>query len=263
MRKTTAVIVSGGCPGVGHRGVAPVTSRGQRRRRAGGRLRGRRPRSTNSTTRFLQWPLPAGGQAYADIDGRRLHTYVVDQAAISRRYRDQGHPQFWGRVIGSSADTGTADWLAGHFTRIGLSDVRIQPIDLAPQWMPQSWEITRRPAADDAAARSIRGTGVWHARHGAGRPRRGRRLGRHRQRCGLRRPRRPRQSGLHVQHGAAGIDEQHVDAEGGPSARKHEARRRCSRSSRCRATVATSCIRCASTFRSSRSGWRTATRCAT
>src|SRR3954469_4079682 len=85
---------------------------------------------------FLQWPLPAGAQAYADIDGKRLHTYVVDQAAISRRYRDQGHRQFWGRITGTSGDAESAEWLAAHFRRIGLTDTRIQPIDLPPQWMP-------------------------------------------------------------------------------------------------------------------------------
>jgi hypothetical protein len=91
---------------------------------------------------FLQWPLPHGGEAYADIDGTRLHVYVVEQAAISRRYRDQGHPQFWGRITGTSGDSESAGWLAGHFTRIGLSEVRSQPIDLPPQWMPQSWSVT-------------------------------------------------------------------------------------------------------------------------
>ena len=91
---------------------------------------------------YLQWPLPASGQAYSDIDGRHLHRYVVDQAAIARRYRDQGHPQFWGRITGTSADAESAQWLAAHFTRIGLAGVRVQPIDLPPQWMPQSWTIT-------------------------------------------------------------------------------------------------------------------------
>src|ERR1051326_5596951 len=93
-------------------------------------------------TAFLEWPLPPTAKAYADIDGRHLHTYVVDQAAISRRYRDQGHPQFWGRITGTSGDAESAEWLAGHFKRIGLSDRRIQPIDLPPQWMPESWTIT-------------------------------------------------------------------------------------------------------------------------
>ena len=45
---------------------------------------------------------PADAQAYGAIDGRHLHGLVVDQAGISRRYRDQGHPQYWGRIIGTS-----------------------------------------------------------------------------------------------------------------------------------------------------------------
>src|SRR6266545_1110077 len=53
---------------------------------------------------LLEWPLPPGGQAYATIDGRHLHGYVDQQVAISRRYRDQGHPKFWGRIIGTSSD---------------------------------------------------------------------------------------------------------------------------------------------------------------
>jgi len=91
---------------------------------------------------LLRWPLPAGAEAYADIDGRRLHRYVVEQADMSRRYRDQGHPQFWGRITGTSADAESAEWLAGKFREIGLSDVRIQPLDLGPQWMAQSWEVS-------------------------------------------------------------------------------------------------------------------------
>ena len=91
---------------------------------------------------FLQWPLPPGAEAYRAIDGKRLHEYVVEQAAISRRYRDQGHPKFWGRIIGTSADAESAEWLAAKFWAIGLEDARIQPFDLQPQWMPQSSEVT-------------------------------------------------------------------------------------------------------------------------
>jgi len=91
---------------------------------------------------FLQWPLPPGAEEYADIDGRHLLEYVVEQAEISRRYRDQGHPKYWGRIIGTSGDAESAEWLAAKFDEIGLSDVHIQPFDLQPQWMPQSWEVT-------------------------------------------------------------------------------------------------------------------------
>src|SRR5262245_8736141 len=62
--------------------------------------------------------------------------------AISRKYRDSGHPQFWGRIIGSSADAENQQWLLKKFTEIGLSDVHLQPLDMVPQWMPQSWEVT-------------------------------------------------------------------------------------------------------------------------
>src|SRR5262245_49483703 len=97
---------------------------------------------TQPSDRLLEWSLPAGEQAYSRIDGSHLHRYVEEQAAISRRYRDQGHPKFWGRIIGTSADAESAEWLANKFKSAGLSDVRIQPLDLTPQWFPQKWDVT-------------------------------------------------------------------------------------------------------------------------
>jgi hypothetical protein len=92
---------------------------------------------------FLQWPLPAGeDRVYGAIDGKHLHQYVVEQAVIARKYRDAGHPQFWGRITGTSGDAEAAEWMSAKFKQIGLTDVRIQPIDLPPQWLPQSWTIT-------------------------------------------------------------------------------------------------------------------------
>ena len=91
---------------------------------------------------LLEWPLPPGEQRYGTINGKLLHRYVVEQAAISRHYRDQGHPKFWGRIIGTSGDAEAAEWLAAKLRAIGLADVRIQSLDLAPQWMPQSWDVS-------------------------------------------------------------------------------------------------------------------------
>jgi len=90
---------------------------------------------------LLQWPLSAADARYGAIDGRHLHRVVGDLAAIARRYRDAGHPQYWGRIIGTSADEESAKYLVDRFRQIGLSDVRLQPFDLPPQWMPRSWEI--------------------------------------------------------------------------------------------------------------------------
>ena len=81
-------------------------------------------------------------QAYAAIDGARLMQPVTDLTAMSRRYRDHGHPQFWGRIIGTEADAENAQWMLDQFKQIGLTDVRTQSFDLPPQWMPTAWSVT-------------------------------------------------------------------------------------------------------------------------
>lgn len=95
---------------------------------------------------FLALPAVPRGQGhdamYASIDGKHLKGYVDELTAMSRRYRDNGHPQFWGRIIGTDADAENARWLLGKFRTIGLSDVREQSFDLPPQWMPQAWNVS-------------------------------------------------------------------------------------------------------------------------
>jgi hypothetical protein len=87
------------------------------------------------------WRLSTQDQKYAAIDGARLKQYVADQTAISRKYRDQGH-QFWGRIIGTSADAENAQWMLDKFKQFGLTDIHEQMFDLPPQWMPQSWSVS-------------------------------------------------------------------------------------------------------------------------
>ena len=86
------------------------------------------------------WRLAPSEQPYGSIDGEQLKGYVEELCAISRRYRDKGH-QFWGRIIGTEADAENAQWMLAKFRQIGLSDVHEQPLDLPPQWMPQSWSV--------------------------------------------------------------------------------------------------------------------------
>src|SRR6266446_2647317 len=90
---------------------------------------------------YLDWRLQPVEQAYLSIDGKHLKQYVEDQTAMSRRYRDHGHPQFWGRISGTEADAENAQWLLDKFRKIGLSDVRAQSHDLPPLWMPTSWSV--------------------------------------------------------------------------------------------------------------------------
>ena len=91
---------------------------------------------------YLRWRLLPAEQSYDAIDGKHLKQYVEDLTAISRRYRDHGHPQWWGRIAGTEADSENARWLADQFRKIGLSDVRQQSLDLPPQWMPAFWSVT-------------------------------------------------------------------------------------------------------------------------
>jgi hypothetical protein len=88
------------------------------------------------------WRLAPADEKYAAIDGAHLKGYVSQLTAIARRYRDNGHPQFWGRIIGTSADAENAEWLMDKLRRAGLSDVHEQTFDLPPQWMPRSWSVT-------------------------------------------------------------------------------------------------------------------------
>ena len=96
---------------------------------------------------FQKWPLPAAGQAYAAIDGQRLWRYVREKGDTAERYRDQGHPQFWGIIAGTSGDAEDAQWMLKQYQRIGLSDTRIQPVNFFhPQWSAESWEVTATAA---------------------------------------------------------------------------------------------------------------------
>ena len=97
---------------------------------------------STSEDSYLSWRLLPSEQGYQSIDGEHLQQYVEELTAISRRYRDHGHPQFWGRITGTEADAENAQWLLEKFRKIGLSDVREQSLELPPQWMPASWSVT-------------------------------------------------------------------------------------------------------------------------
>jgi hypothetical protein len=91
---------------------------------------------------FLRWPLPAAARAYGTIDGTRLWQDVKQHADIAERYRQQGHPQFWGIIAGTAGDADEAQWLLGRYKQIGLADTHVQTVALFhPQWAPESWEV--------------------------------------------------------------------------------------------------------------------------
>ena len=136
MRTVTAVSVSVGAVGVLVMcGVFhPTNVAGQ----------GTQPRANSSAPpAHTPWPLPAAAKQYGVIDGKHLWQLVQEQADIARRYRDQGHPQYWGRIAGTSGDVEDADWLMKKYQQIGLTDTHIQDVVFFyPQWAPKSWEVT-------------------------------------------------------------------------------------------------------------------------
>lgn len=117
---------------------------------------------------YLKWRLLPSEQAYLSIDGKHLKQYVEELTAISRRYRDHGHPQFWGRITGTEADAENAQWLVDEFRKIGLSDVREQSLDLPPQWMPASWTVTASSGGKTVALESAQPTSTSPGTSGDG-----------------------------------------------------------------------------------------------
>ncbi len=88
---------------------------------------------------YLRLLVP-GNESYRTLDGYRMKQLVAEQIAIARRHRDAGH-QYWGRIIGAETDHETASWMAEQLRQVG-ADVRLERIDLPPQWVPRSWEVS-------------------------------------------------------------------------------------------------------------------------
>jgi hypothetical protein len=90
---------------------------------------------------------PAGEAASPDLDATRIAAdlrTIVGFATDAREREEQGSRQMWGRVSGFPSAARTVEWAAGEFTRAGITDVRVQPIEQDPRasfWMPLSWEV--------------------------------------------------------------------------------------------------------------------------
>ena len=111
--------------------------------RAAGQASGASKSSISNNLQYVEWPLLAQDLRYGAIDGKHIWQYVKEQSAIAEHYRDQGHPQFWGRITGTSGDVEDAQWLLNKFKQIGMTNTHIQPLDLTtPQWFGQSWAVT-------------------------------------------------------------------------------------------------------------------------
>lgn len=150
MRTTTVRLTALAVIAVGlhHAGSAQAPERGRGAAQAGqpaaARGRGTPPQPVfKLEDNFLDWRLLPAEKKFESIDGKRMLGYVNDLAAMSRRYRDSGHPQFWGRIIGTSADHESAEWLMNKFRQMSL-----HPKETTFAWSERNRAYTERVLID-------------------------------------------------------------------------------------------------------------------
>jgi len=106
-------------------------------------------------SKYLQWPLPPGEEAYRKIQGKEIKAIMSEITAISRKDRDRG-VQFWGRNAGTQADRDTQEWMLARFKKAGLSNVRLQEFDIMPRWYPTSWSSSVQSGGASIPLKSVR-----------------------------------------------------------------------------------------------------------
>ena len=88
----------------------------------------------------LDWPMPANvDKSYDSVDGKKLHRYIEDLAAISEKYRDAGN-QWWGRIPGMASGLEAQNWAKEKFKAIGVPTEIVNIPD--PQTLPKSWDLS-------------------------------------------------------------------------------------------------------------------------
>lgn len=91
--------------------------------------------------------LPAGEPANPEFIGTTIRAdleTIVGFSKESRRTKEIGEGQTWGRVTGFGSSIKTVEWAAAEFRKAGIADVRVQPIAQEANssfWLPLSWEV--------------------------------------------------------------------------------------------------------------------------
>jgi len=91
--------------------------------------------------------VPRGEEGFTELSGERLLAdleRIVAFSHQSRRARELGGDQFWGRVSGFPSGDDTVRWAAGQLRQAGIDDVRLQRVIQEPGaalWIPERWEV--------------------------------------------------------------------------------------------------------------------------
>ncbi len=103
---------------------------------------------------YIRATLPQGEGKYAWITGPHIKSLLKESTLIPLKYREEGH-QYWGQITGLPTDAVMQKWVLDQFRRIGLDKVRIQNLDLSPQWVPQSFEASVKGGGREVQLKSI------------------------------------------------------------------------------------------------------------
>jgi hypothetical protein len=80
-------------------------------------------------------------EGFEELAGSRIRADVDTIVGFAEQSRATGE-RVWGRVTGFPAAAKTIDWVAGEFTKAGLTDVSVQEYDgSAPMWWADTWEV--------------------------------------------------------------------------------------------------------------------------
>ena len=91
--------------------------------------------------------VPPGDPKAPEFDGASIRSdldTIVSFSNESRTTREIGNGQLWGRVTGFPSSAKTITWAAEQFRKVGIKDVRIQPMTQDAQarfFLPTSWEL--------------------------------------------------------------------------------------------------------------------------
>lgn len=91
--------------------------------------------------------LPPGDEPSKELEGATIRADVetiVGFSTQSRREREVGSGQLWGRIAGLPSGARTTGWAADQLRNAGIADVRVQPFAQQPGsafWLPLSWEV--------------------------------------------------------------------------------------------------------------------------
>ena len=91
--------------------------------------------------------VPPGEASPPELTGPSLRADLEAIVAISnesRRQKEVGSGQLWGRISGFPSGTKAINWTVNEWRKAGITDVKVQPMTQDPKaafWMPLSWEV--------------------------------------------------------------------------------------------------------------------------